>query len=348
MDRNNRRNKEVKKEPTTAVVVGSPWAGTSTVFSILDVLGSVGRDWQILHGVPSHRPAFLTRLSTLDGKPYEDINGRRVTPDERLCRNEIPRLVIVPDLHVDPHAPLPDGLDGYAEWLRLAWEGGAMITSVCSGALLLAATGLLDGYPATTHWGVAHTLKSRFPRVELQIERILVPAGQGHRLVTAGGASAWADLMLYLIGRLVSPAEARRIAKVYLLQPHLDGQMCFASLSAGRQHEDQLVADAQVWAARHYDESNPVSNMAVRSGMSQRGFHRRFKKATGQSPVKYLQTLRVEEAKQMLETTKLSIEEVAEAVGYSEPSSFRSAFRRHVGISASVYRRQWQGSVDSP
>lgn len=181
-----------------------------------------------------------------------------------------------------------------------------------------------------------------FPRVLLRRERILVPEGEGHRLVTAGGASAWADLLLYLISRLAEPEEARRIAKLYLLDPHIEGQLCYASLTAGRQHDDQLVAAAQVWAAKHYHLPNPVSLMVQQSRLSERSLLRRFRRATGQTPVEYVQTLRVEEAKQMLETSDDAIDEIAAEIGYTEPSSFRNAFRKRVGLSASVYRRKWR------
>lgn len=325
------------------VVLGSALAGTSTVYSILDVLSAVGRDWEMLHGVAPQSPFFNAVLLSLDGKPYQDANGRRITPDDSLASCPDPQLVIIPDLHLDPVAPLPDEFGALQAWIRSAHASGALITSVCSGSLLLAATGLLDGIDATTHWGYADIFRRRFPDVRLRRERILVPAGDGHRLITAGGVSAWADLLLYLISRLAGADEARQVAKVYLLEPHQDGQLCYASLTASRQHDDQLIADAQVWAAEHYDEANPVRIMAQRSGLSERGFLRRFRRATGQSPAEYVQTLRVEEAKQILETTTRTIEQISADVGYSEPSSFRSAFRKQVGLPASAYRKKWQG-----
>jgi transcriptional regulator GlxA family with amidase domain len=323
-------------------VIGSNLAGTSVLFSILDILASVGRDWEILHGLPVQVPVFDVSLRTADGAPYWDVNGRKITPDAVFAEAPEPELVIVPDLHFDPNAGLPEDLKPVADWLRAAHDRGAIVTSVCSGAVLLGAAGLLDGREATTHWGFADMLSREFPEVKVCRDRILVPAGEGHRVVTAGGASAWADLMLYLIGRFAGADEARRIAKIYLIDPHLDGQMTYASLTSGRQHEDHLISEAQVWAAQHYDAPSPVAAMAERSGMTERGFHRRFKKATGQAPGDYIQTLRIEEAKQLLETTTMTIDEVSAEVGYSEPSSFRSAFRKRVGISASAYRKKWQ------
>jgi len=321
-------------------VVGMPWASTSTSFGILDVLASVGRDWEMLHGGPERARVFAPLLLSTDGAPYDDPNGRRITPDAAFSAHPGPDLVIVPDLHLAPDAPLPADFGTAADWIREAYGRGGIVASVCSGALLLAQTGLLDGLEATTHWGYADALARRFPAIQVRRERILVPAGKGHRVITAGGASAWADLMLYLIGRIAGEEEARRIARVYLLQPHTDGQLCYASLTAGRQHEDEVVRDAQVWAADHYASPNSVQVMAARCGLSERNFLRRFRRATGQSPGEYVQTLRIEEAKQMLEATEDPIEDIAAVVGYAEPSSFRHAFRRRVGLSASVYRRK--------
>ncbi|MCA8884756.1 MAG: helix-turn-helix domain-containing protein [Rhodobacteraceae bacterium] len=326
----------------TTVVIGSRHSGTSVLFSILDVLASVGRDWEMLHGLPSQEPVFGVSLRTVDGAPYWDINGRKITPDAALTEAPEPDLVIVSDLHFDPNSGFPDDLWPVADWLAAAHARGAIVASVCSGSVLLGAAGLLEGKEATTHWGFADMLGRDFPGVKVCRERILVPAGDGHRVVTAGGASAWADLMLYLIGRFAGTEEARRIAKIYLIDPHLDGQMTYASLISGRQHQDQMIAEAQVWAAQHYDTPSPVAAMAELCRMTERGFHRRFRKATGQAPVDYIQTLRIEEAKQLLETTATPIDEISAEVGYSEPSSFRTAFRKRVGISASAYRKKWQ------
>lgn len=338
-----KRDRVETDTPLTVAVFGSPAVGSSIAYSILDVLGSVGRDWEILHGAPARAPVFAASLLSIDGAPYQDMNGRTIVPEGALSDLASPDILIVPDLHVDPAGPVPDWTDEPARWIAEAYRRGALVTSACSGALLLAAAGVLNGREATTHWGYAEALAHHFPEIHLRSQRILVQAGEGHRVITAGGASAWTDLMLHLIGRLAGAEEARRIAKLYLLEPHLDGQQCYASLTSGRRHEDRLIAEAQVWVADHYHEANPVSGMAARSGLSERSFLRRFRRATGQSPAEYVQTLRVEEAKQMLETTDTAIDAIAADCGYTEPSSFRSAFRKHVGIPASAYRKKWRG-----
>ncbi len=325
-------------------VLTMPCVGTSTVFGILDVMASVGRDWEMLHGDQPAPSVFRASLLSRDGQPYKDINGRRITPDGALLEFGPPDLVIVPDLHLDPNAPLPDEFEAFVPWIVQAHENGAMIASVCSGSLLLAETGLLNGLDATSHWGYCDVIAERFPEIRMRRERILVPAGEGHRIITAGGASAWGDLMLYLIGRLAGDQEARNMAKVYLLQPHAEGQLHYASLVAGRQHDDAIVAQAQMWAVDNYSSPAPVAAMAEHCRLTERSLLRRFRRATGQTPADYIQTLRIEEAKQMLETTGARIEEVAESVGYTETSSFRNAFRRRVGMSASDYRKKWMTS----
>ncbi|MES9944229.1 MAG: helix-turn-helix domain-containing protein [Candidatus Thiodiazotropha sp.] len=329
-----------EKKIVNTVVLGLPVAATSVIFGILDVLASVGRDWEMVHGMPSQDPRFHPRLLSLDGADYTDQNGRLVRPDGALQDVEQPDLVIIPELLINPRVPLPATLDAYADWIKRAYQAGAMITSVCSGALLLAHSGLLDGANATTHWAYYDSMQQFYPKVNLQRERILVPAGDEHRIVTSGGASAWTDLLLYLIGRIAGADETRHIARLYLFQPHEEGQLQFASLLVNRQHQDKLVAEAQLWAANNYPLPNPVSVMVANSGLSERSFLRRFRRATGQSPVEYVQTLRIEEAKQMLEASDLGIDEIAEQVGYVEGSSFRRLFRKHVGITASVYRRK--------
>lgn len=326
--------------PLTTVVIGTPEAGASGTMSILDVLTSVGRGWEVLHGEETARSPFRVKLLTTDGKPYRQPNGTTIEPHGMLADFPDPDIVIVPELIVPRDAPLPESYGPIAAWIKTAYEGGAIVSSVCSGTLLLAMTGLLDGEEATTHWGYCDALARRHPRLRVRKERILVPAGPGHRIITAGGASSWYDLLLYLVGRFGGVEKARQIAKVYLVQAHNEGQLPYAGLTAKRQHEDQLVADAQLWLADFYATPNPVAMLASRSGLTERGFLRRFRQATGLSPIEYVQTLRIEEAKHLLETTGLALEEIAEQVGYVEPASFRRLFRKMVGISPSAYRRR--------
>ena len=322
------------------VVLATPEAGAAGTFTILDMLSSVGLVWESLHGEEPRPPRFKPLLLSLDGRPYTNPNGIVIQPHGKLADVPAPDIVIIPELVLYPSDPLPDDYAPIVAWLRGVYERGAIIGTVCSATLLLGATGLLDGEDAATHWGYCDAIAKHCPNVRVRKERILVPAGDGHRLITSGGASSWYDLLLYLIGRFASLEEARRVAKIFLITPHIQGQLPFAGLVPQRRHDDQVVADAQVWIADHYKTPNPVAAMAARSGLTERGFLDRFKRATGMAPMDYVQTLRIEEAKHLLETGDLPLDDIAAEVGYVEPSSFRRLFRKMVGLSPSAYRRQ--------
>jgi transcriptional regulator GlxA family with amidase domain len=175
--------------------------------------------------------------------------------------------------------------------------------------------------------------------VRVRPERALVAAGPGARVITAGGYASWQDLVLYLVERFVGPERARQAAKVHLLQWHAAGQLPFAALAATAQHGDRAVRRAQEWLAENYRAAHPVAGMAARVGLPERSFKRRFRAATGLSPLDYAQALRVEEAKQMLETGRLPVDAVAAEVGYEDPAFFRRLFRRHVAMAPAAYRR---------
>lgn len=334
--------KQKPRKPLTTVIVGMPGAGASCLFMMLDVLSSVGSAWQFLRGEEPQPPRFLPQILSLDGTPFLAPNDALVTPQGKLADCRRPDLVLVPDIHIDPGAPLPPAYDSVAAWVAAAYRTGAIVASVCSGTLILAKAGLLDGAEATTHWGYCEALARQFPKVTVRGDRVLVPARPGDRVITSGGASAWNDLLLYLIARLAGPEEALRIAKLFLLQWHDQGQLPFAAFSTGRQHDDAPVARCQLWIADHYREENPVAAMAAQCGLNERSFHRRFRKATGLAPLAYVQKLRIEEAKHLLETTTIPIDDIAAEVGYVEPASFRRLFRRTVGIVPSEYRRRFQ------
>lgn len=336
---------ETQKPVLTAIVV-TPETGTAGTFIVMDLLAAVGQLWETLHGEAPQAPRFLPRLLTIDGEPYRDLHGVLITPHGALSDYPEPDLVIIPELAIDPHQPLPNSFAPVADWIRAAHGHGALVASLCSGSVLLSETGLLEGEDATSHWGYCDAISRRHPGIRMRRERVLVPAGEGHRLVTTGGFASWHDLLLYLVGRIAGLEEARRLAKLFLLDWHSEGQLPFAALTVGRLHQDRMVSAAQVWAADNYAHPNPVAAMAAESGLTERSFLRRFRAATGQSPLEYVQTLRIEEAKQLLETTADGLDEIAAEIGYGEPSAFRHIFRKLVGVTPSAYRRRYVRPVE--
>jgi transcriptional regulator GlxA family with amidase domain len=227
-------------------------------------------------------------------------------------------------------------------WLRAMHTGGASLCSACAGALLLAETGLLDGREATTHWAFAPTFRKNFPTVNLRVEQLLVSTGRRQELVTSGAASSWQDLILFLIARHQSPAAARAVGKFLLFPWHAEAQTPYVSFSPPINHGDGAVRAAQQWVEDHLDAMAPVDEMTRRSGLAASSFKRRFRNATGLSPIQYVQHVRVEAAKHLLEGTDCGIEELCRRIGYEDPSSFRRLFRRMTTLTPAGYRKKFR------
>lgn len=323
-----------------------PETTPATIYGLHEVFGAVGSTWSQITGeadLPVRR--FRPVIASSQGRPFPSPCGPPVAVEAALHADDGYDVVIVTDLAVDLGADPTGRWREEAAWVRARFAAGAVVCSVCTGSVFLAEAGLLDGEEATTHWAAVPIFRDHYPRVRLCPERILCPAGAEHRIVTGGGASSWTDLALYLIARFAGESEARRIAKAFVIGDHSDGQMPFAAMARPRQHEDAAIAKAQVWIADCYPGANPVARMAQQAGLPERTFTRRFRRATGYGPVEYVQALRIEEAKQMLETTDEPTDAVALAVGYADPVFFRRLFKRLVGVSPARYRQRFGTTV---
>lgn len=329
------------QKPIPLGLVAVPESAAYALYGIREVFSTVGVTWAQLTGANDGRARFDVRILAADRAPFTAAFGVPVAPDAAFGDASASELVIIPDLACDPRDDPRGRWPETCGWLRARHAAGATICAVCSGALILAESGLLDGLPATTHWGFAEAFARHYPGVELRIERTLVPAGPDARLITTGGAAAWEDLALYLIARFCGPEEAVRTAKIFLFGDRGAGQLPFTLLHRPREHGDRAVAAAQVWIASNYACRGPVAGMAARAGLAERTFARRFRKATGLSPIAYVQALRIEEAKQLLERSRLPADLVAAEVGYEDPVHFRRVFRRLVGETPGQYRRRF-------
>jgi transcriptional regulator GlxA family with amidase domain len=327
--------------PLTVALVAVPESTPATLYGLHEVLGSACVTWPLLMGGPPGVARLRPVLVAASREPFASPVGLPIAPEATLA--EVPRadVVIVADLalpgDLDPKGRWPE----VGAWLRAQYEGGAIVCAVCTGAVLLASAGLLDGVEATTHWSAADYLRRHFPDVRLRPERILLPTGPEHRIVTCGGSAAWEDLALYLITRFCGREEAVRTAKLYVFGDRSEGQALYAAMGRGRRHEDAAIARAQEWISEHYAEEHPVQRMAAAAGLGERTFARRFRAATGYAPVDYVQALRIEEAKQLLETTDLGTEDIAAAVGYQDPAFFRRLFKRRTGVTPARYRQRF-------
>ncbi len=322
-------------------ILAVPEASASTIYGMYDLFKSAGRDWKLIVDGKAGTSAMHPQVVATQAQPFLAANGVRISPDTTLSACDSPDLVCVPELLVDPSQTLEAGFGEEIAWLRRCYAGGAIVATACSGAILLAEAGLLDGQEATTHWAYCSVLATRHPSVRLRPQRALVVSGEGGRLVMAGGGTTWLDLALYLIARCVGVEEAMQVAKVNLIDWHDIGQQPFARLAQSRQVDDAIIARCQVWIAEHYSEPAPVSAMVRLSGLAERSFKRRFQQATGMAPLEYVHTLRLEEAKQMLESGNESIEAIAQEVGYEDAGFFSRLFRRRVNLTPALYRKRF-------
>ncbi|WP_011579965.1 MULTISPECIES: GlxA family transcriptional regulator [Chelativorans] len=309
----------------------------SIIYGIFDTLWAVGR----LKGLPGG-PLFEPRIVAAEHGPLELITGVSIVPQDQIDDVEQTEIVFVPN----PIVWTPEELSALdrriIDWVKKMHDRGAMICSACGGSLVLAAAGLLSGREATTHWTHVPVFRHAFPDVRLHEDRILVQTGDGHRIICCGGASSWQDLALFLIARYGGGEEAIRISRFFLYQWHRDGQLPYASMAVNVIHGDAVVLKCQTWLAENYDRPDVISEVTRISGLPKRTFDRRFKTATGYSPLAYVQALRIEEAKQMLETGSSLVDAVGREVGYEDAASFRRLFRRLTGISPGDYRRRFR------
>lgn len=332
-------------KPTHISLLATPETSSSVLYGMYDVLSTVGLAWPMLTGAPQTPIAGLdVEIIAETSELFRCSGGAPVVPDTTFAKTRSPDVLIVPALDFTPvaDADLNTRWTAAIEWIRTLDPERTTICTVCTGTVLLAEAGLLDGAEATTHWSVVDFCRQRYPLMNLSPARVLVPTGEGHQLITAGGGSSWHELSLYLISRFCGEQAAIQTAKLFMLGDRSDGQLSYAAATRPRIHDDAEIASCQEWIADHYTLPSPVSQMVELSRLPERTFTRRFRAATGLSPVAYVQTLRMEEAKQWLETSDTPSGDIAREVGYEDPASFRRLFKRHTGITPSAYRQRFR------
>jgi transcriptional regulator GlxA family with amidase domain len=310
-------------------VMASPLSGMYDVLNCFEFLGSFD------DAVPVTAPFQVEFVSTRRGR-VETASGLPVEAHRSLKEVTSTDIVIIPSLLVEQGEWVPGCHAEVVKWLLDMNGKGALLCSACSGVLLLAETGLLDGQDATIHWAYAPTFCKHFPAVRLCLEKVLVASGEREQFVMAGASASWHDLVLYLVARMVGPTAAQAISKFMLLQWHKDGQTPYIAFRPILDHGDAVVLQTQEWLAGHFSVANPVEEAVKRSELPERSFKRRFTQATGNSPIAYIQQLRVHEAKRRLERTDEAIDEISWTVGYEDPAFFRRLFKRLIGIARRV------------
>lgn len=333
-----------RREKPRIALLAAPESSPLVLYGLYDVLSAVGVFYlDMVAGEPGD--ALLdVRIAAASAEPFRLFGNVLVEPVALDGVGDVD-VVIVCDMYTPVDTPLTGRYTTEIAWLKRMHEAGALITSVCSGTLVLAEAGLLDGKSCSAHWAYEDLFRRHYPKVKLVVESILNFDNEARGIITAAGVTAWQDLALHLIARLCGREHALRTAKIYLLTSHPEGQLPYTALSRRIQEDDAVIAECQNWIADNYDTPNPVAAMTDRSGLTPRTFARRFKSATGYLPMDYVHALRIEEAKQLIETTAIGIDDVGFEVGYEDPTFFRRLFKRKVGMTPAAYRRKFVQAV---
>ena len=322
-----------------------PETAGSALYGMLDVLMAAGNIWQTLVRSESEQHLFNVRIVSTHKRAFTCGNNIPVNPDCSIKDNPKASIVILPELWLGPDEDIKGRYPALMEWIRQQYKAGTTMYSACSGAIMLAESGLLDGCPATSHWGYQDLFRKQYPRVDFQPEPNLVFADTAGRIVTAGGTTSWHDLAIHIISRHASSGEALRIAKVYLLKWHGEGQLPYASLVRSAPHADSVVRKCEEWLKQHYKQANALQQLVEQAGIPERTLKRRFKAATGTTLIEYTQNLRIEEAKRRLEAGQMPIDDISIESGYEDASFFRRLFKRLTGLTPGQYRKLFQPVV---
>jgi transcriptional regulator GlxA family with amidase domain len=324
--------------PLHVSILATPQTVASPLVSIYDVLNMISDLHAFDSAVPADPPYRVEIVSETDA-PVMTASKIPIVTHRSIHAINRTDMVIIPSIMTDVSTWPRGGFPHIASWLRSMHEAGAMICTTCSGGFLLAESGLLEGKEATMHWSHAKAFQTAFPEIKLSLEKMLVTAGGRSELVMSGASTSWHDLVLYLVARQLGYPAAYAVAKYFAMQWHSDGQAPFIIFTPPLDHGDNLVLKAQQWLQTNYSAASPVEAMISLADAPERTFKRRFTKATGLSPIQYVQHLRIDQAKRWLESCALSVDEISWKVGYEDPAFFRRLFKRLTGMPPGAYRK---------
>lgn len=343
----NPTEKPPEKPPVEVLIVAVPETAGSALYGMVDVLLAAGNLWQTLVNSDTENRLFNVRIVSPGKQSFSCGNSIPVIPDYSIADDPVADILILPELWLAPDETLKGRYPALMEWIRHMYKRGVTLYSACSGSVMLAESGLLDGCKATSHWGYQDLFRKHYPKVQFLPEPNLVFADTAGRIVTAGGTTSWHDLAIHIISRHGSSGEALRIAKVYLLKWHGEGQLPYASLVRSAPHADSVVRACEQWLKQNYKEVNAIAQVVEQADIPERTLKRRFKVATGSTLIEYIQNLRIEEAKALLEAGQMPVDEISVAVSYEDASFFRRLFKRLTGLTPSQYRRMFKPILSS-
>jgi transcriptional regulator GlxA family with amidase domain len=307
----------------------------TTAMAPLEIFACAGTLWGMIMGT-SAEPRFRVRTATIDGRKTQNFVPVALEPTMSLADVRRTDLVVIPTAGVDLEAARTTHAR-VIDWLERRKHKNA-VAGICTGASLLAAAGLLDGRPATTHWGVVDRARALYPSVQWKPDRFVT---ESDNVFCGGGLYASIDLSLYLVEHYCGHEVAVQTAKALLLETPRIWQSTYAAQPPRSGHDDEPIQRAQKWLYDHFREAVDLDALATKVGMSPRNFARRFKAATSEAPLAYLHRLRIDTARHALENAHRTVEEISREIGYEDVAFFRQLFRRHTGASPREYRARF-------
>ncbi|KAA0992746.1 GlxA family transcriptional regulator [Dyadobacter aurulentus] len=246
-------------------------------------------------------------------------------------------LIIIPSLNHQFRRAIDENED-LIRWLQTQYQGGAEVASICTGAFLLAASGLINGKTCSTHWAFVDAFKTMFPQIDVQADRLITDE---NGIYTNGGAFSFLNLLVYLVEKYFDRQTAIFCSKVFQIDIDRVSQSPFIIFAGQKSHDDEIVRQAQVYIENNFQNKVSIVDLAGKFAVGRRNFDRRFIKATGNTPIEYIQRVRIESAKKSFEVGCKNIKEVMYDSGYSDMKAFRQVFRQVTGMSPLEYRSRY-------
>jgi transcriptional regulator GlxA family with amidase domain len=310
-------------------------AVSSSIIGPYDILTKIDITKQIF-GVLNNKVDF--EVDIVDSLNIDKYSPGFVRGSKTIRNKRKYDLIIIPAMNFELVEKVLKDEKKMIEWIRHQFNTGSEVASICMGTFLLAAAGILDGRRATTHWMGVPLFRKLYPNVKLEDDKVIIDEG---RIYSCGAAFSFTSLMIYLIEKFCGRELALAASKVMMIQVHDSGQNSFAIFDLQRSHADKGIREVQEFIEQHYCDELYIKKLANKFNISNRTLIRRFIEATGNTPLEYIQRVRVEAAKRLLENGKVGIEQVCVKSGYEDFNFFREIFRRHTGLSPQAYKRRY-------
>lgn len=283
------------------------------------------------------KPVFQVQLAGISKRVNYFDGLFSIQPHVHIGAIQKTDLIIIPSLNHQFQKSIKAN-QLMVDWISMQYKKGAQVASICTGAFLLASTGILEHKSCSTHWAAAESFRNMFPNVNLQPDQLITDE---HGIYTNGGAYSFLNLMIYLVEKFYNRETAIYCAKVFQIEMDRNTQSEFSMFTGQKKHDDEVVKKAQDYIEKHLDKKLSIEDLAAKLNVGRRNFDRRFIKATGNTPIEYAQRVKMEAAKKSFETNRKTIHEVMYEVGYSDAKAFREVFKKITGLSPLEYKGKY-------